>query len=85
MLENVTIKGTHVSRIIMSWVRAGNPLSSMGEGYDAFREWLNVLRLSEEEQDKVLAIAFNGKLELEVFAETFYNNYKEMEDLEFQE
>ena len=76
MFENVSIKGTHASRFIMSWVRSGGVLSMGRRGYDEFDEWLNLLGLSKDERDTILEIAENGKMELEMSADAFLKNNK---------
>ena len=59
----------HPSRIIssfnrMSWRTVKYPYSSYPEN-KIFKEWLDELEISEEDQDRVWSIASNGKSELE--------------------
>lgn len=76
MFKNEKIRGVHVSRYIMSWVRSGGQLSSIGEGYDNFSDWLKTLDLSENERDCILDLAKCGKMEFEVSAKSFIKNMK---------
>ena len=73
-MKNVVIRQVHASRYIMSWVRSGGSLQSLGRGYDEFNSWLESLGLTEEECKRILEIAWNGKLELEISAKAFLKN-----------
>ena len=68
MFENVTVRGVHATRYIMSYVRAGGKL---GRQVWEFEDWLKSLGLDEEEIYSILSIARNGKLELEISAAKF--------------
>ena len=78
--DNAIIKGVHASRYIMSYLREGGEANYR----DKFREWLKSLplELTKEEIDHILEIYSNGKLEFEINANHFLENYKESEDLE---
>ena len=69
MFENVTVRGVHATRYIMSYVRAGGEL--LGRKVWEFEDWLKSLGLDEEEIYSILSIARNGKLELEISAAQF--------------
>ena len=68
MFENVTVRGVHATRYIMSYARAGGEL---GRQVWNFEDWLKTLGLDEEEIYSILSIARNGKLELEISAAKF--------------
>lgn len=80
MFTNKVIKGIHISRFIMSWIRSGGVFSVRG-GYDDFHDWLKTLvinetKLSDDEIADIMEIARNGKLELEMSAKAFIKNIK---------
>jgi len=74
MFENKIIKGIHVTRFIMSWIREGGTLDDMRGDYYDFQQWLESLGLSESEVNNILEISKNGKLELEISAKNFIKN-----------
>lgn len=78
MFENVSIRGIHASRYIMSWVRSKGELHFRA-GYSEFNEWLKSLGLDENEIQTIVDIARNGKLELETSAKAFLKNIKKTE------
>lgn len=71
MFENKLIKGVHITRYIMSWIRAGGTLSHRGGGYWKFENWLKSLGLDKDEIHDIMEVAYNGKLELENSAREF--------------
>lgn len=76
MWENETECGIYATRFIMSWVRMGGTLQKRGSGYDSFEDWLRSLKvdgrsLSDRDVDHIMALARNGKLELECSAKEF--------------
>jgi len=75
MFENKIIRGIHISRFIMSWIRSGG-VFGIRDGYGEFHKWLKTLVingtiLSDDEITDIMMIARNGKLELEVSAKKF--------------
>ena len=62
--------GVNETRFIASWLRVGGKLQS-GEDYDNFREWLELLNLTENEVEHILNLARVGKVELETSAREF--------------
>ena len=79
--ENRTECGIHPTRFIMSWVREGGTFSRMGDGYDEFRDWLKTLtidgkKLSENDLNQIMFLAFEGKMELEYSARAFLKTLK---------
>lgn len=73
MFENKLVNGyTYMSRIIMSWVRAGGTFGIRGEGYDDFQCWLKEdCNLNDEDIIDIMFLAREGKLEYEVSAKAF--------------
>ena len=72
MFKNEVINGyTYATRFIMSWVRSGGIFGKHGEGYDDFRNWLELLGLKTEDIEDIMFLAQNGKLELEVSAKNY--------------
>lgn len=73
--ENKLINGIHVSRYVVSWVKAGgNLLGSRRKS--KFIDWLKTLKingrtLTEEEIDFIWNFASSGKMELESKASKF--------------
>lgn len=74
MFENKLIRGIHISRFIMSWVRSGGVFDWRYGGYYDFEKWLKSLGLSDEEIGDIMEIAKNGKCELEISAMEFIKN-----------
>ena len=70
MFENVTVKGIHATRYIMSYIRMGGNLAKR-TGRSEFENWLKSLGLNEDEIWSISKIAQNGKLELEISATKF--------------
>lgn len=73
MFENKKINDIHATRYIMSWVRVGGQLGLHGEGVDEFREWLESMKLDEDDISDIVYLATNGKMELESNAKGFLN------------
>ena len=73
MFENKKINDIHATRYIMSWVRVGGQLGLHGEGVDEFREWLESMKLDEDDISDIVYLATNGKMELESNAKWFLN------------
>ena len=76
MFTNKLIGDVYATRFIMSWVRMGGNLGKRGDGVDDFSKWLTSLDLDEEDIERIMFIATNGKLELEISA----RNYLESTD-----
>ena len=71
MFKNTQIKGyTYATRYIASWIKVGGKLQCNKDIVD-FEEWLKSLNLDEEDINKIIFLATNGKLELEVSAKKF--------------
>ena len=62
--------GIYYSRYIASWRNAG-------ENYygEKFRDWLRSEHVTEKEIDEIVEMAICGKLELEVSAKFFIENF----------
>ena len=74
MFTNKLIGDVYATRFIMSWVRMGGKLGKRGDGVGDFRKWLTSLDLDEEDIERIIFIATNGKLELEVSAKNYIEN-----------
>ena len=74
MFTNKLIGDVYATRFIMSWVRMGGKLGKRGDGVDDFRKWLTSLDLDEEDIERIIFIATNGKLELEVSTKNYIEN-----------
>ena len=74
MFTNKLIGDIYATRFIMSWVRMGGKLRKRGDGVYDFRKWLTSLDLDEEDIERIIFIATNGKLELEVSAKNYIEN-----------
>ena len=71
MFKNTQIKGyTYATRYIASWIKVGGKLQC-SKDIDDFEEWLKSLNLDKEDINKIIFLATNGKLELEVSAKKF--------------
>ena len=71
MFKNTQIKGyTYATRYIASWIKVGGKLQC-NKDIDDFEESLKSLNLDEEDINKIIFLAINGKLELEVSAKKF--------------
>lgn len=68
--ENVAIREIYISRYIASWLKTGVPIRRGG----LFSGWLKSLGLNDEEINRILYFAENGKLELEHSAKAFLRN-----------
>lgn len=71
MFKNTQIKGyTYATRYIASWIKVGGKLQC-NKDIDDFEEQLKSLNLDKEDINKIIFLATNGKLELEVSAKKF--------------
>lgn len=79
MFENKVVEGVyygnvHYSRFIASYVKIA---SKHGKGFELgdFRKWLESIgKLTKDEIHAICNMANNGKLELEVSAESWFKN-----------
>ena len=71
MFKNTQIKGyTYATRYIASWIKVGGKLQC-NKDIDDFEKWLKSLNLDKGDINKIIFLATNGKLELEVSAKKF--------------
>lgn len=73
MFENKKFKDIHATRYIMSWIRVGGDIRTLG-GLRDFQKWMLSIGLNDEDIVHIIRIAMNGKLELEDSAEEFLKN-----------
>ena len=73
---NEKIKGVHISRYIASWLNCGGLIYNGND--ELFKEWLHSLKdekgapaLSDDEVNKIVFFATNGRMELESSAKYF--------------
>lgn len=71
MFENKLIREIHATRYIASWLKAGGHFGRRKGGRFDFRDWLESLRLTEDEVRHIYNLVDNGKLELQYSAWVF--------------
>lgn len=77
MFENKVVKGVygyvHYSRFIASYAKIASKYGKRFEPWGDFKEWLESIgKLTEDEIHAICNMASNGKLELEVSAESWF-------------
>ena len=72
MFENKAINGyVHATRFIASWIKVGGQLRT-GKDIEDFKDWLKSIgKVSEDDIDRIVYLATNGRLELEDHAKRF--------------
>ena len=72
MFENKAINGyVYATRFIASWIKVGGQLRT-GKDIKDFKDWLKSIgEVSEDDIDRIVYLATNGRLELEDHAKRF--------------
>ena len=72
MFENKAINGyVYATRFIASWIKVGGQLRT-GKDIEDFKDWLKSIgEVSEDDIDRIVYLATNGRLELEDHANRF--------------
>ena len=72
MFENKAINGyVYATRFIASWIKVGGQLRT-GKDIEDFKDWLKSIgEVSEDDIDRIVYLATNGRLELEDHAKRF--------------
>lgn len=75
MFENKAINGyVYATRFIASWIKVGGQLRT-GKDIKDFKDWLKSIgEISDDDIDRIVFLATNGRLELENHARRFLEN-----------